>query len=138
MRQEGFVAGGREREAPASAGGDGEAAEGLARVLARRAAHRERSLPFRVAVAVAGGAVSVFAALLSLLTPELGLPLLLFGLRTLALEFDWAARLYAPVARLARKVARTLGRLWPRSKVGLAAVVLGLAGAFVAAFWFLA
>jgi hypothetical protein len=83
-------------------------------------------------VVVAGGAVSLFAALLSILTPEFGLPLLLFGLRLLALEFDWAARLYTRVAKVAKKVAGSLRRLWPKSKVGVALVILALVA--VAAF----
>ena len=32
--------------------------------------------------------------------PEIGLPLLVVGLRLLALRYDWAARAYLPVARL--------------------------------------
>ncbi|MGI8539827.1 MAG: hypothetical protein ACR2N0_08625 [Rubrobacteraceae bacterium] len=104
----------------------------LARVFERRERHRERSIFFRIGVVVAGGAVSLFAALLSILTPEFGLPLLLFGLRLLALEFDWAARLYTRVAKVAKKVAGSLRRLWPKSKVGVALVILALVA--VAAF----
>ncbi|CAN5534355.1 hypothetical protein BH20ACT10_BH20ACT10_00790 [soil metagenome] len=104
----------------------------LARVFERRERHRERSIFFRIGVVVAGGAVSLFAALLSIVTPEFGLPLLLFGLRLLALEFDWAARLYTRVAKVAKKVAGSLRRLWPKSKVGVALVILALVA--VAAF----
>jgi hypothetical protein len=104
----------------------------LARVFERRERHRERSIFFRIGVVVAGGAVSLFAALLSIVTPEFGLPLLLFGLRLLALEFDWAARLYTKVAKVAKKVAGSLRRLWPKSKVGVAVVILALVA--VAAF----
>jgi hypothetical protein len=104
----------------------------LARVFERRERHRERSIFFRIGVVVAGGAVSLFAALLSIVTPEFGLPLLLFGLRLLALEFDWAARLYTRVAKVAKKVAGSLRRLWPKSKVGVAVVILALVA--VAAF----
>lgn len=82
----------------------------LERVMRQREQHQKRSVFARAGVVVAGGAVSVFAAPL-LLAPELGLPLLLFGLRLLALEFDWAARLYVRVEKLARKVLGGLKRL---------------------------
>jgi hypothetical protein len=69
--------------------------------------------------------VGAVAALLSVVAPEFGLPLLFFGLRLLALEFDWAARLYTKVAKLAKKVGGKLRKLWPKSKVGAALVVFG-------------
>ena len=62
--------------------------------------HRHRSHAVRALTVVGGGLAGVGGALLLVPLPELGLPLLLFGLRLLALEYDWAARLYAPVARL--------------------------------------
>lgn len=73
----------------------------------------------------AGFGVGILAVPLSLITPEFGLPLLLFGLRLLALEFDWAVRLYS---RVAKKVAGTLRKLWPESKVGVALTILALVG----------
>lgn len=100
--------------------------EVLARVLARREVHRGRSFFVRAGVAVGGGLLSLFAALLSVVAPEFGLPLLLVGLRLLALEFDWAARLYTKVSKLARRVAGRLRKFWPKSKVGVAAMVVGL------------
>lgn len=108
--------------------------EVLERVFERRERHRERSIFVRVGVVIAGGAVSLFAAPLSVITPEFGLPLLLFGLRLLALEFDWAARLYTKVAKLARRAAGTLEKLWPKSKVGVALGVVALVVVFVAVF----
>lgn len=110
-------------------GGQPERDEVLERVFARRARHRGRSIFMRAGVVVAGGAVSLFAALLSVVTPEFGLPLLMFGLRLLALEFDWAARLYTKVAKLARRVSGTLRKLWPKSKAGVAVMVIALAAA---------
>lgn len=83
----------------------------LERVLLQREQHRGRSIFVRAGVVIAGGTVSAVAAPL-LLAPELGLPLLLFGLRLLALEFDWAARLYARVEKLARRVLGGLKRLY--------------------------
>ena len=85
--------------------------EVMERVLLQREEHRGRSIFVRAGVVVAGGAVSVFATPLSVLSPELGLPLLLFGLRLLALEFDWAARLYVRVEKRARKVLGFFKRL---------------------------
>ena len=75
---------------------------------------------------IAGGAISVFAVPL-LLAPELGLPLLLFGLRLLALEFDWAVRLYARVEKSARRLFGLLKRLYKsmfKSKRRIAVTVL--------------
>lgn len=102
----------------------------MERVLLQREKHRGRSIFVRAGVVVAGGMVSIFAAPL-LLAPELGLPLLLFGLRLLALEFDRAARLYARVEKFARRV---LG--WLKSKVGIA-VVVGIAAVVAVAVWML-
>lgn len=97
------------KERPVVEGGERTDAV-LDRVLAQRERHRGRSIFVRAGVMVAGGAVSVFAVPL-LLAPELGLPLLLFGLRLLALEFDWAVRLYVRVEKLARKVLGFFKRL---------------------------
>ena len=111
-------------------GGKVEVDETLARVFERRERHRERSLFVRAGVVVAGGAVGLSAALLSVVIPEIGLPLLLFGLRLLALEFDWAARLYAKVAKLAKRVAGRFRKLLPKSKRGIALTVVALIAAF--------
>jgi hypothetical protein len=93
--------------------GRGERDEVLERVLGQRERHRERSGFVRAGVVVAGGTVSVFGGLLSVIAPEFGLPLLLVGLRLLALEFDWAARAYARVARLARRAGGGFGSCFP-------------------------
>jgi hypothetical protein len=69
---------------------------------------------------------AVFAVPL-LLAPELGLPLLLFGLRLLALEFDWAVRLYVRVEKLGRRLFGLLKRLYKsmfKSKRRIAVTVL--------------
>jgi hypothetical protein len=101
-----------------------EREEVLERVLRQRERHLERSVFARAGVVVAGGTISVFAALLTAIAPEVGLPLLLLGLRLLALEFDWAARAYARVARLARGVEGRLRKLLPRSKRGVVLTVV--------------
>lgn len=98
----------------------------LDRVLLQRERHRGRSISVRAGVVIAGGAVSVFAVPL-LLAPELGLPLLLFGLRLLALEFDWAVRLYVRVEKRARRLFGLLKRLYKsmfKSKRRIAVTVL--------------
>ena len=100
--------------------------EVMERVLLQREKHRGRSIFVRAGVVVAGGAVSVFAAPLSVVVPELGLPLLLFGLRLLALEFDWAARLYVRVEKFARRVLGGLKRLFGRKRNIAIAVVIGV------------
>jgi hypothetical protein len=74
----------------------------LTRALARRARHRRRSPVLRI-LTVAAGAVVCVIALVLLLVPELGLPVLVAGLGLLALEFDWAAR---ALARLIARVSR--------------------------------
>lgn len=50
-------------------------------------------------MAAGGWAAGATSVLLVVPVPEVGVPLLLLGLRLLALEYDWAARLYAPVSR---------------------------------------
>lgn len=97
----------------------------LERVLIQREKHRGRSIFVRAGVVIAGGAISVFAAPLSVVAPELGLPLLLFGLRLLALEFDWAARLYVRVEKFARRVLGGLKRLFKSKRNIAIAVVIG-------------
>ena len=108
----------------------------LDRVLLQRERHRGRSISVRAGVVIAGGAVSVFAVPL-LLAPELGLPPLLFGLRLLALEFDWAARLYVRVEKLARKVLGFFKRLLRsmfKSKRRIAITVV-IVAVWTAAVW---
>jgi hypothetical protein len=109
----------------------GEYGEVLQRVLRQRERHRERSVLVRGGVVVGGGTVSLLACPLAVIAPEFGLPLLLVGLRLLALEFDWAARAYARVARLARRVGGRLRKLLPRSKRGVVLTVVVVAALVV-------
>lgn len=67
-------------------------------LIASRARHGRRSASARVAQAGAGFVVLVIAIPLSIVLPELGIPGLLYALRLLADEFDWAARAYGSVA----------------------------------------
>lgn len=111
----------------------------LERVFRQREEHQKRSIFARAGIVVAGGAVSIFATPLSLPAPELGLPLLLFGLRLLALEFDWAARLYVRIEKIARRVLGTLKRLLRsmfKSKRRIAVVVVMWA-VMAVGFWVL-
>jgi len=114
-----------------SEGARGERDGVLERVLGQRERHRERSVFARAGVVVAGGTVGVVGGLLALIAPEFGLPLLLLGLRLLALKFDCAARAYARVARLARGAGGRLRKLLPRSKRGVVLAVVVAAAAVV-------
>jgi hypothetical protein len=67
-------------------------------LIAARARHAERSRTVRAVQTGAGLMLFVLALPLSLVMPELGVPGLLFALRLLADEYDWAARAYAAIA----------------------------------------
>lgn len=66
-------------------------------ILARRERHRRRRLPVRIASAFVGFVIAAVSLPLLIVLPELGVPLLLWALSILAVEFDWAARAYATV-----------------------------------------
>ena len=63
-------------------------------MLARRARRRQRHPAYRAAVAVFAGVLLVAAVPLLVVLPELGLPVLIWALSLLALEFDWAVQAY--------------------------------------------
>ena len=108
----------------------------LGRLLRQRERHRGRSIFVRVGIVVARSVVRVVAAPLSLPAPELGLPLMLFGLRLLEMESDWAARLYVRVERFARRVLGWLERLF-RSKRRIAvAFVIGPSWPWASRRWY--
>jgi hypothetical protein len=67
----------------------------LAAVLARRVQHQEKGIVLRAGVAIFASALLVFVIPLLVVLPEVGLPVLLWSLSLLALEFDWAAKAYA-------------------------------------------
>jgi hypothetical protein len=67
-------------------------------LIASRARHGERSATARAVQTGAGLLLLVIAIPVSIVVPELGVPGLLFALRLLADEFDWAARAYGTVA----------------------------------------
>ena len=96
-----------------------------------RARHRGRSRGARLATVSGGWLAGGASVLLLVPVPELGFPLLLVGLRLLALEYDWAARLYAPVARAWAK----LKALPLTAKLAIALAALTLVAALV---WWLA
>ncbi len=96
-----------------------------ARLEAARERHRERSVLVRTLAVAGGGFAGLVGAVFVLPVPELGLPLLLMGLRLLALEYEWAVRAYVPVARLWDRV-KALSLAW---KIGIVAIaVLAVAG----------
>jgi hypothetical protein len=86
--------------------------------------HRARSPGHRLAVLAGGWVAGLLGVLLVVPLPELGLPLLVVGLRLLALRYDWAARAYLPVARL-----------WARLKAlpAFAKLALGVAAVAIVA-----
>ncbi|QLY28318.1 hypothetical protein [Nocardia huaxiensis] len=93
-------------------------------------AQQRRPLWIRVAAA-AGGSVAALAGLVLLaVAPELGVPLLLIGLRLLAMQFAWAARAHAAVsAWFDTAMAWLAGKpRWLRWLIlaGIAAVAVGL------------
>lgn len=69
--------------------------ESLARVLAYRERGRSRSWFTRLVLGFIGALLLVASAPLVVVLPEVGVPVLLVGLRLLAVEVDWAARTYA-------------------------------------------
>ena len=71
--------------------------------------------------------MGLLGAVLLVPLPELGLPLLLVGLRLLALEYEWAARAYVPVARFWGRV-KTLSMRW---KIAIAAIAVAAVAAIV-------
>lgn len=102
-----------------------------ARLRAARERQRQRSLAARILTVLGGGLVGLVGAVLLLPLPELGLPLLLVGLRVLALEYEWAERAYVPVARLWQRL-KALSARW---KIAIAAVAVVCVGGIV---WWLA
>ncbi|MEP7223778.1 MAG: hypothetical protein ABI783_02310 [Actinomycetota bacterium] len=104
-----------------------------ARLQAARDRQRERSRAARILTVLGGALAGLSGAVLLLLlvVPELGLPLLLVGLRLLALEYEWAGRAYVPVARLWDRL-KALAMRW---KIAIAAVAVLCVGGIV---WWLA
>jgi len=103
------------------------AEEARARLEATRERHRQRSHAARILTVLGGGLVGLLGAVLLLPLPELGLPLFLVGLRLLALEYEWAARAYVPVARFWDRI-KGLSTRW---KIAIAAIALLAVGAIV-------
>ena len=70
------------------------------RLETARDRHQARSPGRRLLVLAGGWAAVALGILVVVPLPELGILLLLVGLRLLALRYEWAARAYVPVARL--------------------------------------
>ena len=103
------------------------AEDARARLEAARDRHRLRSRGARALAVLGGGVVGLIGVVLVVPLPELGLPLLLAGLRVLALEYEWAARAYVPVARLWDRL-KALSVRW---KVAIAAAFILVVAAIV-------
>ena len=89
--------------------------------------YRARSPARRLAVLAGGWTAGLLGVVLVLLLPELGLPLLVVGLRLLALRYDWAARAYLPVARLWARVKA----LPASAKIALGIAAVAVVGGLV-------
>jgi len=101
-------------------------------VLARRLRHQEKGIALRVVVAIFAFALLVVAIPLFVVLPEVGLPVLLWSLSLLALEFDWAAKAYAWVTWRWHQFHAWFGRQHAATKAlviaATLAVALGLLG----------
>jgi hypothetical protein len=84
--------------------------------------HRQRSRGARALAILGGSLVGLIGVALVVPLPELGLPLLLVGLRLLALEYEWAARAYVPVARLWDRL-KALSARW-KIAIGAACILV--------------
>ena len=103
-------------------------------MLEYRERGRERSTAVRVVLAGTGACLFLASLPLVIVLPELGVPLLLFALRLLAVEVDWAARAYAWVDWRFNQARDWLHR---QSGPVRAAVIIGLIVVAVALVWLL-
>ena len=103
-------------------------------MLEYRARGRERSTAVRAALAGTGACLFLAPLPLVVVLPELGVPLLLFALRLLAVEVDWAAKAYAWVDWRFNEA-----RDWFHRQAGPVhiAAILGLIAVAVALVWLL-
>ncbi|MBF6238342.1 hypothetical protein IU474_14885 [Nocardia otitidiscaviarum] len=95
-----------------------------------------RPLWMRVAAVAGGGAAALAGVALLVVAPELGVPLLLVGLRLLAMQFVWAARAHAAVSAWFDKAMVWLAAKprWLRRLIlgGLIAVAVGVVALVIA------
>jgi uncharacterized protein (TIGR02611 family) len=104
----------------------------VAKLEARRADHRERGLPYRIAFAAAGGIV-LLAGIVMLITPGPAFVLIPLGLAMLSMEFAWAARALERALEQAQVAQEKAARASGTQRVlGVGAGALGI-GAVVAA-----
>ena len=120
-------------------GGVSEAAEASrdlarARVEHHRARGRERSVPARALLALLGLVLLVVSVPLVIVLPEAGVPALLFGLRLLAVEFDWAARAFTWVTW---RWTQLLGWFHEQPAGVRSAILVALAGVAILLLWLL-
>jgi uncharacterized protein (TIGR02611 family) len=105
----------------------------IERLEARRASHRHRGLPYRVAFGIAGTVV-LLAGVIMLVTPGPAFVLIPIGLAMLSLEFAWAAVALEKAleqAQIAQEKAANASVL--ERALGIGAFVLAVAAAVLAA-----
>ncbi|MFL5820459.1 MAG: PGPGW domain-containing protein [Solirubrobacteraceae bacterium] len=96
------------------------------RVEERRAGHRRRSKPYRIAWVVAA-LIIIAAGVAMVVLPGPALVVIPIGLAMLSLEFGWVSRALAAGARRGATAADAVEKASPAQKFGLAALTLGLA-----------
>lgn len=106
----------------------------LNRVLAYRERGRSRPRAVRLAFAFVGASLLLASVPLAIVLPEVGVPVLLAGLRLLAVEVDWAARAYSWIDWQFVQVRAWFHR---QSRPTRALVVVGLLLLAVALVWLL-
>jgi uncharacterized protein (TIGR02611 family) len=105
----------------------------IERLEARRETHRDRSLAYRVAFGIAGGAV-LLAGVVMLVTPGPAFVLIPIGLAMLSLEFAWAAAALEKALEQARNAQEKAANASPAQRaLGVIAFLLALAAVVVAA-----
>lgn len=108
----------------------------IERLEARRVAHLERSLTYRV-LFVAAGFIVLAAGLALLVLPGPGWPVIAIALAMLALEFTWAERLLNQALLRLEAAQRTASKLSPVQRavalVGVVLLTVGTIAVFV--FW---
>lgn len=97
-----------------------------ARSADRRNQHQQRSMVVRVLAVVGGFLLSIAGLFFVLWLPELGIPLLLGGLRLLSLEYEWAGRALSWVEWRWKQLQDWFSKQTPTIKIGLPIVLLGL------------
>ena len=105
--------------------------EAAARVHRYRERGQSRPVTVRVLVSVAGGIVLLASLPLCVVLPEVGVPILLLGLRFLAVEADWAARACVWIDWRFTQAKRWFGRQRASVRAAVGGILVGLAALLV-------